>query len=174
MSTTIKTERLTLRIPAMQDFDAFATMWADEDVNKHITGKVWPRKLSWEKFCANVGAWHLKGFGQWSVILSADASYLGQVGFFDADRDLGEDFDNDREAGWVFAPHAHGQGYATEAMQAAFHWFDTQEYGQRTVCMMDPDYVATHRVADKCGFVEMRRTVTESGPLLLMERRVTR
>ena len=169
---TLETERLVLRIPVMADFDAFAAMWADESVNKHITGKTWSRKESWGKFCGNVGAWALKGYGQWSVVHKETDSYLGQVGFFDADRGIGDDFDKDREAGWVFMPKAHGQGYATEAMQAALNWFDAQEFGDRIVCMMDADYAATWRVAQKCGFSEMRRTSDEHGDVLLMERLV--
>lgn len=166
----LETERLILRVPELPDFDAFAAMWADENVNRFISGKTWPRNESWKKFTGNVGHWALLGYGQWSVLRKDSGEYVGQVGFFDADRDLGPDFDNDREAGWVLAPGADGQGYATEAMQIAHSWMDKQPFGGRTVCMMDVDYPASRRVAEKCGYVEMRRTEDTFGAVVLFER----
>ena len=164
------TERLILRIPELADFDTFADMWADEGVNRHISGKTYSRNESWPKFAANVGRWQLLGYGQWSVIHKITGVYLGQVGFFDAHRGIGEDFDKDREAGWVMTPAAQGNGYATEALHAAHEWFDPQAFGGRTVCMMDANYPATRRVAEKCGYMELRRTSDEHGEVLLMER----
>lgn len=165
-----QTARLILRIPEMADFDAYADMWADEGVNRFISGKTWPRNESWKKFVSNVGHWKLMGYGQWSVLRKDTGEYVGQVGFFDANRDLGDDFDNDREAGWVLAPGADGRGYATEAMLSAHEWMDQQAFGGRTVCMMDAGYPASRRVAEKCGYTEMRRTDDQYGAVVLFER----
>lgn len=169
-SKRLETDRLILRVPEMADFDAFADMWADESVNKHISGKTWPRDASWGKFKSNVGQWALMGYGQWSLISKADGHYVGQVGFFDADRGMGADFDTCREAGWVLAPDQDGQGYATEAMLTAHAWIDQQRFGGRTVCMMDANYLASRRVADKCGYTELRRTSDDFGDVVLLER----
>lgn len=166
----LETNRLILRVPEMADFDPFADMWADEGVNKHISGKTWPREASWNKFKGNVGQWALMGYGQWSVLSKDTDQYVGQVGFFDAARGLGDDFDNDRESGWVLAPNSDGRGYATEAMLAAHAWIDKQSFGGRTVCMMDANYPASRRVADKCDYTEMRRTSDEFGDVVLLER----
>ncbi len=169
-SRRIETDRLILRVPEMSDFNGFAAMWADEGVNRYISGKTFSRKESWPKFAANVGRWQLLGYGEWSVIDRASGAYLGQVGFFDADREIGADFDKDHEAGWVLTPAAHGKGVATEAMLAAHAWLDASAFAGRTVCMMDPTYAATRRVAVKCGYVDLRRVTNEMGELQLMER----
>jgi RimJ/RimL family protein N-acetyltransferase len=93
----------------------------------------------------------------------------GQVGFFFAKRDLGADFDDFPEAGWVLAPEAHGQGYGIEAVLAAHDWFDRVVTG-RLVCMIDPRNTRSILIAEKLGYRHMRDDTCAGDPVKLYER----
>ena len=56
------------------------------------------------------------------------------------------------EMGWFFAGHAHGNGYASEAVAAALEWADESLAGQEIAAIIDPDNAASIRVAEKAGF----------------------
>ena len=74
------------------------------------------------------------------------------------------------EIGWVLAPHAHGRGYATEAVQAAVAWGDQHFGATRTVCLIHPENLRSIRVAEKCGYKELHRTTYKGQPTTLFER----
>ncbi len=46
---TLETARLTLRPHRLDDFDAHAALWADEDVVRFITGVPSTREQSWSR-----------------------------------------------------------------------------------------------------------------------------
>jgi RimJ/RimL family protein N-acetyltransferase len=165
----LTTDRLRLRQPVLGDFDAFAAMWAEEDVCRHTTGAVQTRAESWARFQKTVGGWALLGYGLFSVFDTA-GQYLGQAGMFHGLRGLGQEFDTAAEVGWTFTTAASGQGYASEALQAVQHWFDSQNFAARTVCMIVPDHAASLRVAEKCGFSEFARTDYAETPVVLLQR----
>ena len=76
----------------------------------------------------------------------------------------------DVEIAYHFLPSAWGKGYATEAVRAVLAWSDAHLEAARTVCMIDPQNLASIRVAEKCGYREFARTTFESGPALFFER----
>jgi len=73
-------------------------------------------------------------------------------GFADFKRDIDPVMRGVPEAGWVFATHAHGQGYASEALAAALAWRDAALAVERTVCIINTLNLASIRVAEKAGF----------------------
>jgi RimJ/RimL family protein N-acetyltransferase len=111
----------------------------------------------------------LLGYGPWIVRERATGSFVGEVGIVDLHRDITPLIDAP-EAGWVLSPAAHGHGYATEAVNAALAWRDANVAGNRTVCMIDPENVASIRVAAKCGFHEFGRTAYKDAAVILFER----
>ena len=96
---------------------------------------------------------------------------MGVIGFFDAYRGLGADFDNYRELGYVLNVAHKGKGYATEACFAALGWMDRKPFGNRTVCMMGAEHAASILVAEKCGYTLLREAVDEHGAIHLMTRK---
>lgn len=72
--------------------------------------------------------------------------------------------------GWVLAPHAHGQGYASEAVAAALDWGDAHFRGGRIVCLIHPDNAASLRVAAKFNFREYARPTYKDAPGVLLAR----
>ncbi|WP_298971436.1 GNAT family N-acetyltransferase [uncultured Roseobacter sp.] len=167
---TINTSRLTLRGMRAEDFNRFAEIWAMPEVVEHINGAPWPRSKAWAAFLRHAGHWQITGFGQWAIHRHREPDMSGQVGFFYAKRDLGEDFDAYPEAGWVLAPEAHGQGFGIEAVRAAHDWFDRVVTGQ-LVCMIAPEHEASLRIAQAVGYEFLRDTEYEGSAARLMVRK---
>ena len=52
----IETQRLLLRLPHRDDFDAYAEMLGDEETARYIGGHM-TRSAAWRKFLQMPGAW---------------------------------------------------------------------------------------------------------------------
>ena len=167
---TINTQRLTLRGMRPEDFKRYAEIWAMPEVVQHISGEPWPRSKAWDAFLRNAGHWQITGFGQWAVQRHGAPEMSGQVGFFYAKRDLGEDFDPYPEAGWVLCPDAHGQGFGMEAARAAHDWFDRVITGH-LVCMIAPEHTASLRIAEAMGYEVMRDATYAASDVKLLARK---
>lgn len=167
---TINTQRLTLRGMRAEDFNRFAEIWAMPEVVQYIDTECWPRSKAWAEFLRNAGHWQITGFGQWAIQKHRAPHIAGQVGFFYAKRDLGEDFDAFPEAGWVLSPDAQGQGFGIEAVRAAHDWFDRVVTG-RLVCMIAPEHEASRRIAEALGYTHMRDATCKGRPAILMARK---
>jgi RimJ/RimL family protein N-acetyltransferase len=166
----IQTERLTLRPPTLGDFEDCTAMWSDQAIIRHIGGRSFTREESWLRFLRYVGHWNLFDFGFWTVRERVGDKFVGEVGMGDFRREITPNFGGDPEMGWVLARDAHGKGYATEAALAALAWMDSRHSPARMVCMIDPENVASLRVAAKCGFREFARTTYKNSAVVLFER----
>src|SRR3546814_1492195 len=71
------TDRLILRPPSAEDFDAFAEMCAEEETMRFIGGAC-PRSAAWRQWCTLAGAWHIRGFSMFSVIERASGEWVGR------------------------------------------------------------------------------------------------
>jgi len=170
MIPTLETERLILRGFTAADFDAFAAIWGDRAVVRHITGTPLSASDSWSRLLRLAGGWALLGFGYWAVVDRATDRLAGMAGFADFKREIDIDIDGLPEAGWVFAPQFHGRGYATEAMRAACAWADGALAADRSCCLIDPDNAASINVANKLGFGDARRAAFGAGETLVLFR----
>jgi RimJ/RimL family protein N-acetyltransferase len=165
----IETARLVLRRHRLDDFAEAAEMWADPAVVRHIGGRPSSAEQTWARLMGYLGHWALMRFGYWAIEEQASGRFVGEVGFADFKRSLEPPLDAP-EVGWALAAHAHGKGYATEAVRAVGVWGDERFGGSRTVCIIDPDNGGSIRVAEKCGFREWRRTAYRDAPTILFER----
>lgn len=157
MTPVIETVRLRLRGHQLGDFDASAAMWADENVTRFIGGKPSSREDSWRRFQTYVGHWALMGHGFWLIEEKASGRFLGEGGFGTFKREIEPRFEAP-EQGWALAPHAHGQGYAYEAMRAAIEWGE-QHFGRSDfVCMIAPENAPSLKLAAKLGYREIGRS----------------
>ncbi len=169
MIPILRGERVDLRGFTWADFAAFAVMWQEPEVAQYIPFAPIPPTQNWARFNGNSYAWVSKGFGNWAVV-DKQGAFLGAIGFFNNSAGYGEDYDTAIQSGWVFASRSHGRGYASEAAALAHGWLDTQPFGGRSVCGMDPDHDGSIRVAEKTGYHLMRRSEDEWGKMQLMER----
>jgi RimJ/RimL family protein N-acetyltransferase len=167
----LETARLVLRPFQPEDLDAQARTMGDPEVVRHLGGTPFSREDSWRRLLCAPGLWTLLGFGYWAVVRRGDGAYVGQLGFADFKRDMTPSIEGLPEIGWILAPQMHGQGFATEAAQAALAWADEVLGAPETVAIIDADNMPSIRVAEKCGFDEKEPATYRGEPLLLFRRR---
>ena len=168
----LTTERLLLRGAEASDFEASAAMWGDPAVVQFIGGQTRDRQDAWFTLCRMRGMWDMLGYGNWVVCNRATGQFLGEIGLANFMRGLEPDISHMPEAGWAYATHAHGQGYATEALQAVLNWADSSLRAPTIACIIDPGHVASQRVAEKCGFRFVQMTSYRDSDVQLFERRL--
>jgi len=166
----IETARLRLRGHRVEDFGDCAAMWGDPAVVRHIGGRPFTAEETWGKILRYAGLWSLLGFGYWAIEEKGSGRFVGEVGFADFKREIEPSFAGAPEIGWALASWAHGSGFATEAVGAAVAWGDEHLAVARTVCLIDPNNLASIRVAAKCGYREFARTTYKDHPTILFRR----
>jgi len=115
LGPTLETERLLLRPPTREDFDAWAALMADAEHVRFIGGVQAP-EVAWRALMATVGMWASEGFAMFSVIEKATGRWIGRVGPYAPFGWPGT------EVGWTLVREACGRGYAVEAATATIDW----------------------------------------------------
>ncbi len=111
----LETERLLLRPPCAEDFDAFAAFCADPLPMQHLGGVQAP-SVAWRSLATMAGSWHLLGYSMFSVIEKDSGRWVGRAGPWQPHGWPGP------EVGWSIVPDRWGRGYAPEAARAAIDW----------------------------------------------------
>ncbi|MEO6967580.1 MAG: GNAT family N-acetyltransferase [Rhodanobacteraceae bacterium] len=142
----LETQRLILRPPRAEDFDAWAAIGIDAEVMRHLGG-VQPRLTAWRQFLATVGAWQIQGFAPFSVIEKASGMWVGRVGPLRPEGWPGT------EIGWTMAREVWGRGYAREAAIAAADWVFAELGWSQIIHCIAPGNTASQSVAEKLGSV---------------------
>ena len=112
MIPTLTTQRLILRGLEQSDLPTFVEFFADGDGSYFYGG---PKSIeeSREDLMAFRDHWMEKGYGVWAIEQKSDGKMVGICGFNWPTGWLR------RELTWWLLPSAQGQGFATEASQAA-------------------------------------------------------
>lgn len=140
---SLTTDRLTLRAPALADFEPYAAFWASE--RSIYEGGPRDRRGAWRDFACDVAAWPLRGFGAWSVEARTGGRWLGMVGLFQPEGYA------EPEIGWTLAPEAEGRGFAEEAARAARAWAFGVRGLTTLVSYVDPRNARSIRLAERLG-----------------------
>lgn len=106
----LETDRLILRAPRSEDFNALADMLLG--ARGQFYGDCSTRDEIWGEFIELTATWYLNGFGAWTAV---DKSTGDIRGFFNIRAEPG---DEAPELGYVVAPQVEGRGFAFEASQA--------------------------------------------------------
>ena len=165
---TLLTDRLIIREMRADDLDALTAIRSDEQVGK-FTGGTRGRTDVWTTILRAHGLWALLGYGYWIAEHRKTGKIVAEVGFADFQRGIEPDISGTPEAGWIIAPDAWGEGYATEAMAKAHEWLDYAQ-PQRSTCIINPDNGASIRVAEKLGYREFALTDFKDDPIIVFER----
>lgn len=137
---------------------------------RYVGGTPLSREDSWRRIGCVTGLWSLIGYGYWAVERLSDRRWIGIAGFADFKRDVSPSIEGIPEMGWIFAPHAHGQGYALEATRAAMAWADANLPGREFVAIIDPHNAPSIRLAEKLGFSSREDATYGGKPILLVRR----
>ena len=171
----LETERLLLRGPRLDDFDAYAAIWSDPAVVHHIgSGAPLTSEEIWARVLRSLGHWMALGFGYWLVEERTSGGVVGEIGFARFLRawppSLAARLGDMPESGWVLAKSAEGRGIATEAAVAIHAWSESQRGWTRTFCSIAEGNNASLRVAEKIGYLEKARAAYKGKTQIIMER----
>ena len=166
----IETARLVLRTSTLDDLGAHAAMLGDPRVMHHLTGAGIAREDAWRRLIQGPGLWAMLGYGYWAVERRSDGRYIGQLGFADFKREMVPSIEGLPEMGWLFAAEAHGQGYASEGVEAALRWADEALKASEIVAIISPQNAPSIRLAGRAGFVRGEETTYKDGPTIVFRR----
>ena len=166
---TIETARLRLRAHIHDDFAPILAMVSDGETMRHISGAQ-SREEAWRRMLAGPGCWALLGYGYWVVERRSDGAVIGQAGLADFKREMSPSLEGLPELGYVFAGHAHGQGYASEAVTAILNWADEALKPDEIVAIISADNVPSIRLAERHGFGRHDQANYRGEPILLFRR----
>lgn len=166
----LETDRLRLRGFRSDDFDAWFALSRTPAYHRYFSAEPMPAEEVWKLLLRSAGHWVIMGFGFWAVEEKASGRFVGAVGFLHLKRALDPPLGDAPEIGWVMDPAIHGQGYASEAVEAVLAWGETHFGLVRTVCIIHPENEASLRLAAKFGYHEYARTTYHAEPIVLLER----
>ena len=146
MIPQIATQRLVMRGFCESDLDAYADMCGNPEVMRYIgAGQPLSRSDAWRNMAMIVGHWQLRGYGMWAVEESQTGEMIGRVGFWQPEGWPGF------EIGWSLRRSYWGFGFATEAATAAMNYAFTQLKRSHLISLINPQNIASIRVAQKLG-----------------------
>lgn len=156
------TDRLALRQMTLADVDHLMTIFTDPEAMVHYPGtksetetKKW---IQWQ-----LGLYQETGAGLWIVEEKETKTFLGQCGLVPQHVE-GKD---EVEIGYLFARHAWGNGYATEAASACRD-FAINDLGQkRLISLIAPLNYPSIRVAERIGMTKEKRILTWGKEILV-------
>ena len=151
---TLETERLVLRAPRADDFEAYAAFYRSErSANR---GGPLDRVAAWREFSAEVGHWLLRGYGPWAVDEKASGAHCGMVGLWYPENWPAP------EVGWLVWEAFEGRGIAFEAaVRARAYAFETLGWPQVASCIRETN-MRSRRLAERLG-ARLDRRVTRPG-----------
>lgn len=141
----IRTERLVLRAPRLEDYPAYESVFLSE--RAQYMGGPFTAEEAFCDFAQGVAGWMLRGAGMWTITLHGADAPLGWVYLW---YEFG---DPEPEIGWVLVPGAEGQGYATEAARAVLPRALAQFGAGHVVSYIDAGNDRSARIARALGAV---------------------
>ena len=165
----LRTERLVLREPRLDDVDDILELIEDEGVMRWIGGEAGDRAMAVEHVERWIARWERDDVGVFSVVL--DERVIGRVGLLVWDPRIWETSSYELagehaqpELGWALAQRFWGHGYATEAARAAREWAYAERGVERLISLIAPDNVRSERVAEKLGATPTELIETPHSP----------
>jgi RimJ/RimL family protein N-acetyltransferase len=144
----IRTDRLQLRAWRESDREPFAALNADPVVAEFLGGPI-DREASDAMQDRFAGRWVENGYGLWAVERIDNGDFIGFTGLSAPTFDT--HFIPAVEVGWRLASGAWGQGFATEAAQAALQFGFLTVGLEEIVSFTVPANQRSRRVMEKLG-----------------------
>ena len=157
---TLQTDRLLLRPFSAADVDAYAELNANQEVMRYID-KVQDREAAFRSLCANIGHWHVRGYGPWALEDRATGRLIGRAGVLAWEGKPGP------EVGYALHPSVWGKGYGREAAARCLHYAHETIGARGVLSVIHPDNAPSIRVAVKLGAFLDREEVMKGQRLLV-------
>ncbi|MCG9730221.1 GNAT family N-acetyltransferase [Shewanella sp. Isolate13] len=143
------TDRLRLRTVVASDWDNFLYTHSNEQLNEFVR-KPQAESVIREKFERVLENRDLSE-GEWLLTIIEDAhtqDFIGFIGLQNSDAEMGQ-----MQVGYMIHPKAHGQGFASESLQAIIDWACLAYKPHKFFAYCIEQNIASIKVLEKCGFV---------------------
>ena len=154
MKLILETTRLVLRRQVPADLDDLWALYCDPEITKYIPDAPRTREEAREEL-----EWHMNGhpmnseLGLWATIHKESGNFIGRCGLLPWTIEGQQEV----EVAYTIARRFWGQGFGTEAAQAILHYGFEKQKLARLICLIDPDNIASQRVAEKIGMTFEKR-----------------
>ena len=139
---TLRTARLSLRAPRVEDVPPFAAFYASDAAR--FVGGTMPDWKVWRYLAEVVGHWSFRGFGRW-IVTEGDGPAIGLVGLHHPP-DWPEP-----EVGWMIWGGAEGRGVAREAAERARRWAYEERGLATLISSINPRNARSVALAERMG-----------------------
>jgi RimJ/RimL family protein N-acetyltransferase len=164
----IETERLSLRLPRVEDAPGLLEAFADPEAMRYIgDGSTTDLAGAEEAVDRWLERWDAWGLGMFVVERAEDARVLGRAGFLRWDPETWEIGGSETELGWGLAREHWGHGYATEAAVGLRDWALGERALTRLISLIQRENLRSVRVAEKLGERYERDVEVRGQPTLL-------
>ena len=163
----LETKRLILRHQVLTDLDDLYALYCDPDIIKYIPDAPRNYQETREEL-----EWHMNGhpkhpeLGLWATIYKETNKFIGRCGLLP----WTVDGTYEVEVAYTISKAYWGQGLGSEAAQAILNYGFDQLLLTRLICLIDPDNLASKKVATKIGMSFEKDWVDELGPLQVFSR----
>lgn len=160
----LETNRLLLRHPVIGDLDALWALYCDPEITKYIPDAPRSREEAKEEL-----EWHMHGhpkypeLGLWATIYRETGTFIGRCGLLP----WTIDGQNEVEVAYAIARDYWGQGLGIEAAQGILQYGFDKLNLSRLICMIDPENIASQKVAEKIGMSFEKEGHDEMGSFLI-------
>ncbi|NHZ78203.1 GNAT family N-acetyltransferase [Massilia sp. CCM 8695] len=153
---TLHTERLVLLPPSAACEEMYESFYTDADASGPYGGPL-TSAAAWSRLAADLGAWHVQGFGVWAIARRDAGELLGVCGFWQ-----GKGWP--RELTWWLLPQARSAGIAQEASRAVIaHAHQVFQWPSLETYMNDDNHAARALVRRLGAVVTGRRSFPDGG-----------
>jgi ribosomal-protein-alanine N-acetyltransferase len=156
----LETERLVLRRLLPEDLDALYALYADPEIRRYYPEGTLTYPETKEEL-----EWFLNGhsaypeLGLWATVHKESGRFIGRCGLLPWTIEERAEV----EVAYLIAKEFWGQGLATEAARAIVGYAFAHLHLTRLICLIDPENVASQRVATKIGLAFEKEIVDEHG-----------
>ena len=159
-SIILETERLILRRQQAADIAPLVALWADAEVTRYMGG---PRDREWLQSVLEETAQdpYAERYDLWPVIEKETGQVVGHCGLLDKEVEGRTEI----ELNYVLVSSVWGKGYATEIGLALKRYAFESMRIDRLIALIEPENVASERVAVKIGLRFEKEVVRPGGAL---------
>lgn len=158
-----QTARMLIRPLSLGDVPALKEILSDPEVMRHSVRGVCDEAATWRFVEWCLSCYQSHGVGPWALVEKDSLALIGFCGV--GPERIGEV--KEINLGYRLARRYWGCGLATESVRAALAYAFGAMSFDSVVVIIEPDHVASLRVAEKTGFSKFREVVFHEKPVRL-------